>query len=133
GLRAMLGQTNPKFSIDELLSQNKIVLLSLNRGRVGSEAARLLGSLVMSHLWTRILARQALPAHKRKIVTVYIDEVHDILSGIPRRPSRCSGTGPLTRRRLRSGEPVSRSTVPRHADSDRRQHHVQDLLRNRRA
>lgn len=83
GLRAMLGQTNPKFSIDKLLSQNKFVLLSLNRGRVGSEAARLLGSLVMSHLWTRILARQALPAHKRKIVPVYIDEVHDFLAGIP--------------------------------------------------
>lgn len=83
GLRAMLGQSSPRFSIDELLSGGKIVLLSLNKGRVGSEAAKLLGALVVSHLWTKILERQSLPASKRTPVTVYIDEVHDFLAGIP--------------------------------------------------
>ncbi|MEX3516382.1 type IV secretion system DNA-binding domain-containing protein [Corynebacterium camporealensis] len=83
GLRAMLGQASPHFSIDELLSDGKIVLLSLNKGRVGTEAAKLLGALVVSHLWTKILERQSLPARKRTPVTVYIDEVHDFLAGIP--------------------------------------------------
>ena len=83
GLRAILGQTSPRFSFDQMLSGNKIVLLALNKGRIGSESARLLGSLVIAHLWTKILARQALPPSRRSIRTVYIDEVHDFLTGIP--------------------------------------------------
>lgn len=51
-LRGVLGQSHPKFQLTDLFSQRKIVLVPLNRGTVGAESARLLGSLVVGLTWT---------------------------------------------------------------------------------
>lgn len=83
GLRAVLGQTAPHFDLDELFTSRRIVIVSLNKGVLGADAARLLGSLLVGQLWSRILARQTLPPQRRHIVGIYIDEVHDFIRGIP--------------------------------------------------
>jgi hypothetical protein len=83
GLRAVLGQSDPKFDIGELFTKRRIVVVNLNRGLLGADAARLLGTLLLGQLWSRILARQASPLTHRHIVSVYIDEVHDFLAGLP--------------------------------------------------
>lgn len=80
GLRAVLGQAEPAFSLSELFTGRKIVLLSLNKGIVGAESARLLGSLVIGQLWPLILRRAALPPERRHVVSVFIDEVQDYLA-----------------------------------------------------
>lgn len=82
-LRAVLGQTAPKFDLDELFTRRRIIIVSLNKGVIGADAARLLGSLLVGQLWSRILARQSLPPTRRHIVGIYIDEVHDFIKGIP--------------------------------------------------
>lgn len=82
-LRAVLGQSSPRFSMADLFTQRRIVVVNLNRGLLGAEAARLLGSLLVSQLWTQLLSRQTLPAERRHIVGVYIDEVHDFINGLP--------------------------------------------------
>lgn len=79
----MLGQTAPRFQLDELFTRRKIVLLRLNKGVLGAETARLLGSLLMGQLWPQILAQATEPATRRALTAVYIDEVHDFISGIP--------------------------------------------------
>lgn len=79
-LRAVLGQSEPRFQMNDLFTQKRIVLISLNKGLLGAEGARLLGSLVVSQLWPLTLARAALPAHRRHIVNVFIDEVQDYLA-----------------------------------------------------
>lgn len=79
-LRAVLGQTEPLFDLGDLFSQRKIVLVSLNKGLIGSEGARLLGSLVVAQLWPLILSRASLPPEARHIVSVFIDEVQDYLT-----------------------------------------------------
>ena len=79
-LRAVLGQADPKFDLADLFTKNKIVLISLNRGQIGTESARLLGSLVVGQLWPLILARASLPPERRRIVSVFIDEVQDYLA-----------------------------------------------------
>ena len=83
GLRAVLGQDKPKFQMVDLFRQRRIVLVSLNKGLIGADAARLLGSLLIGNLWAQILARQADAFTRRSIVTIYIDEVQDFLAGIP--------------------------------------------------
>ena len=51
-LRAVLGQTRPAFALSEVFTERKILLVSLAKGTLGSEAAGLLGSLVFSQsLW----------------------------------------------------------------------------------
>ena len=83
GLRAMLGQVQPRFGLGDLLERRRIVVVNLNQGLLGAGAARLLGTLLVSQLWQHLLARQAQPAERRQIVSVYIDEVQAFLAGLP--------------------------------------------------
>ena len=83
GLRAMLGQAQPRFGLTDLLERRRIVVVNLNQGLLGPGAARLLGTLLVSQLWQHLLARQAQPAERRQIVSVYIDEVQAFLAGLP--------------------------------------------------
>lgn len=80
GLRNVLGQVHPKFSLSDLFTQRKIVLVPLNRGVVGGESARLLGSLIVGLTWTLALSRANLSPERRHLVSVYIDELQDYLS-----------------------------------------------------
>ena len=80
GLRSVLGQSKPKFDLMDLFYERKIVLVPLNRGIIGGESARLLGSLIVGLTWTLALSRASLPAEKRHLVSVYIDELQDYLS-----------------------------------------------------
>ena len=83
GLRAMLGQAQPRFGLTDLLERRRIVVVNLNQGLLGAGAARLLGTLLVSQLWQHLLARQTQPAERRQIVSVYIDEVQAFLAGLP--------------------------------------------------
>lgn len=83
GLRAMLGQAQPRFGLTDLLERRRIVVVNLNQGLLGAGAARLLGTLLVSQLWQHLLARQAEPPQRRQIVSVYIDEVQAFLAGLP--------------------------------------------------
>ncbi|WP_446429016.1 type IV secretory system conjugative DNA transfer family protein [Leucobacter sp. 1207-22] len=47
GLRAMLGQSDPQFDIGDLMSKKRIVVVNLNRGLLGADAARLVGTLLL--------------------------------------------------------------------------------------
>ena len=80
GLRNILGQAKPKFSLTDLFYKRKIVLIPLNKGLTGGESARLLGSLIVGLTWTLALSRASIPAEKRHIVSIFIDELQDYLS-----------------------------------------------------
>lgn len=79
GLRAILGQRHPKFDINDVFTDKRILLVSLEKGKIGPEAAALLGSLIVAQLWTATLARASQPAKSRRPVTILIDEVQDYL------------------------------------------------------
>jgi len=56
-LRRIVGQVHPKFDIRQVFTQRKILLVNLSKGRLGPEAASLLGSLVVAQLWQATLER----------------------------------------------------------------------------
>jgi hypothetical protein len=78
-LRAVLGQRQPSFSLRQIFTERKILLVPLRRGVIGPEAAALLGSLVVAELWQTIQERTAISKERRHPVMVYIDEVQDYL------------------------------------------------------
>lgn len=80
GLRGILGQSDPKFQLTNLFYQRKIVLVPLNKGVIGAESAKLLGSLIIGLSWTLALSRANIPPEKRHLVSLYIDELQDYLS-----------------------------------------------------
>ena len=73
-LRNVLGQVEPTWSWDDVLEDRGIVLVNLNRGELGSGAASLVASTLMSQLWRAIQRRRA-----RHEVSLVIDEAQDAL------------------------------------------------------
>lgn len=80
GLRNILGQAHPKFQLSQLFTERKIVLVPLNKGLIGADSARLLGSLLVGMTWIEVLSRANIPKQKRHIVSMYIDELQDYVS-----------------------------------------------------
>lgn len=79
-IRAMLGQTKPRFEMKQVFTQRKILLVNLAKGLIGPEASRLLGSLAFSALWQSALGRASIAPERRHFVPVYIDEFQDYLA-----------------------------------------------------
>ncbi len=78
-LRAVIGQTKPRFDLRQIFTERKILLVNLARGQLGPETAALLGSLIMSQLWQAILGRSAIAPERRHPVFIYVDEFHEYL------------------------------------------------------
>lgn len=79
GVRAVLEQTRPAFDLADLFVKPRILVVSLNKGLFGTQAASLLGSLVVAQLWQLILGRAAVAPEKRTPVSIYIDEAQHFL------------------------------------------------------
>lgn len=80
GLRNILGQARPKFALSDLFHQPRILLVPLNKGQIGAETARLLGSLIVGLTWTLALSRADILPEKRQMVSVFIDELQDYIA-----------------------------------------------------
>ena len=80
GLRAVIGQRQPRITMSEVLADNKILLVPLRKQIIGAEAARLTGSLVVAELWHATQRRTILSAAQRPPVMAIIDEVQDYIS-----------------------------------------------------
>jgi hypothetical protein len=78
----MLGQAIPRFSLDELFSKRRVVLVNLNKGVIGPETARLLGALWFQQLWQSIQRRAQVPVAQRHPVMVVIDEFQDFVGAL---------------------------------------------------
>jgi Type IV secretion-system coupling protein DNA-binding domain len=77
-IRLMLGQSQG-VTLDHRFFRNGILLVSLAKGRIGSEAASLLGSLFVATLWQATQARISLPPEQRRPYFAYLDEFQDIM------------------------------------------------------
>lgn len=77
-LRLMLGQP-AGLDIADVFTKRRILLVSLNKGIIGSETAQLLGSLLVASLWTAALRRANVPPRERRPVWAYLDEFQDVL------------------------------------------------------
>jgi hypothetical protein len=78
-MRSVLSQSSPKLDINDVLNNQKILLVNLSKGVIGSETSQLFGALVVSQIWQAIQARANLPTAQRRPSFVYIDEVQDYL------------------------------------------------------
>ncbi|WP_327691126.1 type IV secretion system DNA-binding domain-containing protein [Streptomyces sp. NBC_00461] len=73
-LRAMLGQAKPAWTMQEVINQNKILLVALPSGLAGSYAVDLLGGLLVSMVWNTVMRRAAVERQQRRPTFLYIDE-----------------------------------------------------------
>src|SRR4051794_10269150 len=60
-LRGVLGQVTPRFTLADLFSSKRPILLAnLAKGVIGPDSARLLGTVLLNQLWQTALGRQAI-------------------------------------------------------------------------
>lgn len=78
-LRAVLGQSRPKFNILDVFTKKRILLVDCSKGALGPETSALLASLVIAAVWGATLQRSTIPAERRHPVSVYLDEFQDFL------------------------------------------------------
>src|SRR6266568_4788964 len=78
-LRAVVAQRHPKFNVRQALTENKVLLVPLQKGPIGPELAELLSAIVLAELAQAIRERAAVPEEQRTPVMVYVDEVQEFL------------------------------------------------------
>lgn len=78
-VRNIIGQAEPALSMEQVLSQGRVLLVSLASGLLGEEAANLLGALVVAEIWHATKARAGLPSTERQPVMAYLDEWQNLL------------------------------------------------------
>jgi len=76
-LRNILGQTKSTINLDHIMSNSGILIVNLAKGRLGEEAANLLGSLLVTKFQLQAMARASLPEEERPDFYFYIDEFHN--------------------------------------------------------
>ena len=82
-LRSVLAQPSPRFNLREAVNGNKILLVPLHSGALGTEAASLLGSLVIAELWEALKERVKIPERLRRTVMIYLDEAQMFVERFP--------------------------------------------------
>jgi len=78
-LRRVISQAEPRFDLRDLLTKRRILIVPLNAGLIGGEASKLLGSLLVSALWSLALSRASVSPERRHTVSVFIDEAQEFL------------------------------------------------------
>jgi len=81
-IRAVVGQSAPRFDLRRVLRERKIVVVALSPGRLGQPAVQLIASLLLWELYSAVLARQSLPEGQRRLFGLYLDEPK-VLSHLP--------------------------------------------------
>lgn len=73
-LRASLCTRYPRLNLRRLIDSNGILLVPLNKGLLGEEAAQFAGSIILSIVLAAILSRFDVPEDKRRPWFLYLDE-----------------------------------------------------------
>lgn len=75
-VRNCVGQSKTTLDLGAALDSGKLLFIPLPEGVLGDEAASLLGSLLVSRIYSATQSRIARPEAQRRPVTLYLDEAH---------------------------------------------------------
>lgn len=73
-IRNIVGQAKTGFSLDEIMNQEKILIVNFSKGKLGEENSALLGSMLITKIWETAIARATMPEESRKDAFLYVDE-----------------------------------------------------------
>jgi type IV secretory pathway TraG/TraD family ATPase VirD4 len=75
-LSNILTQKKSAFDVRECMDRGKILLVNLAKGKIGNDAAALLGALLITKVGLTGLSRADVPEEKRRGFFIYADEFH---------------------------------------------------------
>ncbi|MBK5275598.1 MAG: type IV secretion system DNA-binding domain-containing protein [Desulfuromonadales bacterium] len=81
-LQRIIGQEETSFDFDEIMSEGKIFLVKLGKGRFGPEVSALLANMLVSRFQASAMKRGEMPMKNRRDFYLYVDEAHTMPSQI---------------------------------------------------
>ncbi len=93
--RLMLGQSSG-LDLAEVIRERRVLLVSLAKGRIGTETATLAGSLLVAAFWQAALGRVAIAPMMRRPFFLFLDEFQDVVrlsDSLPDLLSQARGMG----------------------------------------
>ncbi len=79
-MRNIVGQTKSAFNIEDIMNQEKMLLISLSKGILGDLNSNLLGLILVSKIQIAAMKRQSMAASERKDFFLYIDEFQNYVT-----------------------------------------------------
>ncbi|TSC91891.1 MAG: hypothetical protein CEN90_6 [Parcubacteria group bacterium Licking1014_17] len=73
-MRNIIGQTKSSVDMREVMDNNKILLINVSKGRIGEDASRLLGAMIITKIQLAAMSRIDVPPSERKDFALYVDE-----------------------------------------------------------
>jgi len=73
-IRNIIGQTTSTVDMRQAMDEGKILILNLSKGRIGEDASKLLGGLLITKLQLAAMSRVDIPEKKRRDFFLYVDE-----------------------------------------------------------
>ena len=73
-IRNIIGSTKSSIDMRKVMDEGKILILNLSKGRIGEDASRLLGALLITKLQLAAMSRVDTPEEERKDFFLYVDE-----------------------------------------------------------
>ncbi|MEK7524491.1 MAG: DUF87 domain-containing protein [Patescibacteria group bacterium] len=73
-IRNIVGQTQNKINIEQIMNEGKILLMRISKGNLGEENAALIGSMVVTKIQQAAMARTTIPEAQRRDFYLYCDE-----------------------------------------------------------
>ncbi|MCK4781897.1 type IV secretion system DNA-binding domain-containing protein [Candidatus Parcubacteria bacterium] len=73
-IRNIIGQVKSTINMREIMDKKKILILNLSKGRVGEDASRLIGALLITKIQLAAMSRVDMPEDEREDFYLYVDE-----------------------------------------------------------
>ena len=79
-LRYIFGQQENKIDLEKVMSEKKILLINLSKGKLGEENSSFFGSMFITKIKQAGMARAAMPEENREDFYLYVDEFHNLVT-----------------------------------------------------
>ena len=79
-IRNIIWQTKSAFKFDDIMNNQKILIINLSKGKIWEMNAQLLGMIIVSKVYNAAMARAAIPEKDRKDFYLYVDEFQNFVS-----------------------------------------------------
>jgi hypothetical protein len=79
-MRNIIGQRESSFSFENIIDQEKILLVNLSKGKIGEMNAAMLGLILVAKLEAAVLKRANIPSDQRHPFYLYVDEFQNVIT-----------------------------------------------------
>ncbi len=79
-IRNIVGQTKSTINMRDIMDNNKILIVNLSKGKIGEDAMRLLGGMIVTKIQLAAMERVDIPEEERKDFYLTVDEFQNFVT-----------------------------------------------------